>query len=281
MSPEAPRAAAPAPLPRADAGLPPAGGRLWEIDVARTVAIAMMVAYHAAWDVDLLATADLVDPFSGGWRALQVACGSLFLFITGLTLALTNARGRARGLRGAALYRRHARRALMVLGAAALVSVATLLALGTGDWVRFGILHCIGAAMLICPLLVRLGPLLLPLAAAVAAAGIALADADRRDAPWLLPFGVPQQGGAGVDWYPLLPWLAPALVGLWAGSLLYPRGRRGAWAHRLPPEPRWALRLGAPGRRSLPIYLVHQPVLIPLVALALLAAGADIDTGGP
>jgi uncharacterized membrane protein len=263
----------------ADPGAPGAG-RLWEIDLLRTLAIVMMVVYHAAWDIDMLAVEPLLDPFGGGWRALQVACGSLFLAVMGMTLAVMNARGRARGLVGWPLYRRHARRAVTVLGAAVLVSAATLIALGSGDYVRFGILHCIGVAMLICPLLIRLGIWLLPLAVAVAWAGFALAGTAPRDAPWLLPAGVPQTGGAGVDWYPLLPWLAPALVGLWLGTVLYPRGVRGPWGARLAAAPGWAPRATAPGRHALPIYLVHQPVLIPLVALALLAAGVEIDTSG-
>jgi uncharacterized membrane protein len=255
---------------------PAAAGRLWEIDLLRTAAIVMMVAYHAAWDVDFLAVDSPVDPFTGGWRALQVTTGSAFLAVTGITLAMTNARGRARGLSGWALYRRHARRAGVVLAAALVVSAATFVALGDG-WVRFGILHCIAVAMLLCPLLIRLGILLLPLAAAVLWAGLALAGSERREAPLLLPFGVPQTGGAGVDWYPLLPWLAPALVGLWLGTVLYPGGRRGAWGRWLPAERPALVRAGWPGRHSLPIYLVHQPVLIPLVALVLLAAGVAID----
>lgn len=251
--------------------------RLWEIDVARTVAIAMMVAYHVAWDVDALAAEALVDPFSGGWRALQVACGSSFLAITGATLAVMNARARARGLAGAALYRRHARRAVEVTGAALLVSAATLVALGD-DFVRFGILHCIAAAMFLGPALVRLGPWLLPLAAAVLWAGLWASRLDPVAGPWLLPLGVPSRGGAGVDWYPLLPWLAPFLAGLWLGRVLYPGGERGRWAAGWPEGGPWAGRLGAPGRHALPIYLLHQPVLLVLVAGILLLAGVEITT---
>jgi uncharacterized membrane protein len=265
--------AAPGPEPS-----PGATGRLWEIDLLRSAAIAMMVAYHAAWDVDFLAVSSPVDPFGGGWRALQVACGSTFLAVSGITLAVMNARGRERGLSGLRLYRRHASRAATVLAAALLVSVATFVALGDA-YVRFGILHCIGAAMLICPLLIRLRLLLLPLAGAVLWAGLALAQADRRDAPWLLPVGVPQTGGAGVDWYPLLPWLAPALLGLWLGQVLYPRGARGRWGRLVPAHPGWAIRAGWPGRHSLPVYLAHQPVLIPLVALSLWLAGVAIELG--
>jgi uncharacterized membrane protein len=252
----------------------PAPGRLWEVDVLRTAAILMMIAYHAAYDVFQLAPTVDLDPFGGGWRALQVACGSTFLFVVGVSLAISNARGRARGLSGRPLYRRHLRRAAEVAAAALLVSVVTLIALGD-DYVRFGILHCIAAAMVIGPLLLPLGAWNVPLGVAAIAAGIWLDDNVSSDVPGLLVLGVNPHNGA-VDWYPLLPWLGPVLFGLAAGRALYPGGRRGSWGARLP-EPRYARALGAPGRHALPIYLIHQPVLIALVAAALAIAGVELS----
>jgi uncharacterized membrane protein len=248
--------------------------RLWEVDAVRTAAIAMMVAYHAVYDVHLLAPSVDVDPFGGGWRALQVATGSSFLFVVGVSLAISNGRSRARGLAGRALYLRHARRAAQVAAAALLVTVVTRIALGD-DYVRFGILHCIAAAMLIGPLLVRLGWLNAALAPVVLVAGLALNRGDTSDIPGLLVFGVPPPGGAGVDWYPLLPWLAPTLLGLAAGRALYPAGRRGTWGRALR-EPPAARLLGAPGRHALPIYLLHQPVLLLVVGGILTAAGVEV-----
>lgn len=250
--------------------------RLWEVDAVRTLAIIMMVAYHAAYDVHLLAPDVEIDPFGGGWRALQVATGSSFLFVVGVSLAISNGRGRARGLSGAALYRRHARRAGQVTGAALLVTVATFIALGDDDYVRFGILHCIAAAMFIGPLLVRLGWWNAALAVVVLVVGLALNRGDTSDIPGLLVIGIPPPGGAGVDWYPLLPWLAPMLLGLAAGLALYPAGRRGPWGRRLPTPPP-AGALGAPGRHALPIYLLHQPVLILVVGATLAASGVEVD----
>jgi len=254
---------------------PPAPGRLWEVDALRTLAIAMMVAYHSAYDVDLLGPSVDIDPFGGGWRALQVATGSAFLFVVGVSLAISNGRARARGLRGTALYRRHLRRAGQVAAAALLVTVATRVALGD-DYVRFGILHCIVVAMLIGPLLVPLGPWNAVLAGAVLGAGLIVRDLPASDVPGLLALGVPAAGGAGVDWYPLLPWLAPALAGLAAGLALYPAGRRGPWGRRLP-EPAWAGPAGLPGRHALPIYLAHQLVLILIVAAVLALAGVEVS----
>lgn len=254
---------------------PAAGERLWEVDAARTAAIVMMVVYHVGYDVDLLGPSVAIDPFSGGWRALQIATGSSFLFVVGVSLAISDGRSRARGLSARAAYRRHARRAAEVLVAALAVSLVTLIALGD-DYVRFGILHCIAVAMLIGPLLLPLGPVNVALAMGALLAGMALLDGPASGIPGLLVLGVPPEGEAGVDWYPLLPWLAPVLVGLAVGRALYPGGRRGPWGRRLPTPPS-AGRWGAPGRHALPIYLAHQPVLIALVAAGLALAGVEVS----
>ena len=113
-----------------------AGGRLWEVDVARTVGIGLMVVYHVGYDIHFLAPQVALDPFDGGWRALQVTCASTFLAVVGISYWIADQRARSRGLRGAALWRRHARRGGEVLAAALLVSVATLLALGADDAVQ-------------------------------------------------------------------------------------------------------------------------------------------------
>ena len=74
--------------------------RLWEVDVVRTIAILMMVAYHIGYDANLVGPGVDIDPLSGGWLALQVATGSSFLFIVGVSLCdLERARPGARALR--------------------------------------------------------------------------------------------------------------------------------------------------------------------------------------
>jgi uncharacterized membrane protein len=251
--------------------------RFWELDVARTVAIGMMVAFHASYDVDFLAPGLGVEPRDGGLRLLQVATGSLFLALAGVSFTVAAARAREGGLGGRALLLRQWRRAAEILAAALAVSAVTWLLLGDG-YVRFGILHLIAAGLFLAPFAVRLGAWNLALAAALLLAG-RWTQGVLSDVPGLLPLGIrPAEGRVGVDWYPLVPWLAPFLVGLWAGGRLYPAGRRGAWGAWLPVPRRHAAALaGVPGRHSLAIYLAHQGVLLPLVALALLAAGVEID----
>lgn len=252
-----------------------AGARLWEIDALRTTAMVLMVVYHVGYDVHLLAPQVALDPFGGAWRALQVTTGSLFLGVVGVSFWIAHSRAVSRGLTGMRLWRSHVPRAVEVLAAAALVSFATLVALGSEDVVRFGILHLIGVLMLVVlPLAVRLGPWNAVLGACVVAAGIAMNT--RSDVPGALVLGlIPPE--SGVDWYPLLPWAGTALVGIAVGSVLYPGGHRGPSLRRLSTAPRSRLLAGAPGRHSLPFYLVHQPVLIALTAMTLALTGTAID----
>lgn len=251
--------------------------RYWEIDAARSVAVVMMVVYHAAYDVWFLAPSIDIDPFGGGWRALQVATGSSFLALVGVSLAVANGRARARGAQGLGLWRRHARRAVQVLAAATLVSVVTRVALGPDDYIRFGVLHCIATMMLLLPLLAPLGPWVnIALGVLAVAAGFVVREMTST-VPGMLVLGVPPPWSAGVDYYPLLPWGGLAVIGLGVGLALYPAGEpRPMWQ-------RWTSRVAQGqrftwlGRHALPIYLVHQLVLIAVIAGVLTVTGVAVS----
>ena len=65
------------------------------------------------------------------------------------------------------------------------------------------------------------------------------------------------------DYRPLLPWFGVVLVGLFLGNVVYGRGRPAGLPTRSPAVARPLLPLG---RNSLAIYLVHQPLLVALLA---------------
>jgi uncharacterized membrane protein len=60
------------------------------------------------------------------------------------------------------------------------------------------------------------------------------------------------------DYVPLIPWAAPALAGIAVAKAL----RIDRWQGRPPTATLRALSF--PGRHSLVIYLIHQPILIGL-----------------
>lgn len=234
----------------------------------------MMVVYHVVYDINFLLPAAGVDPYNGVWRALQVVCGSTFLTLVGISFWISHERAKADRLTGEQLWRSHLLRGFEVLAAATVVSIATRVALGPDDAVRFGILHLIAALMIVVlPLTVRLGRWNAILGAAIIAAG--LSTDLTSDIPGLLALGFePPQ--AGVDWYPLMPWGGAALLGVALGSVLYPCGRRGPALRALPRHPRLGRLAAQPGRRSLPFYLVHQPVLVAVLGSGFWLFGADV-----
>jgi uncharacterized membrane protein len=245
--------------------------RYWEIDLARTLAITMMVVYHTGYNVDFLVPGREHDALGGGWRALQVATGSLFLFLVGLSFTISDASARRRGLDRIARLRRHAWRGIQILACGMVVTAVTRVALGEG-FVRFGILHAIGVSLLLAPLVARLGMWNAPLGVGVILVGLAI-QRGHVDVPGLFAIVWEPTGRAGVDYYPLMPWFGLVLLGIAAGTLLYPGGRPGMWNTRIgDAPPRW---LTAPGRHSLVIYLVHQPLLIVAVAAALALLGVE------
>ena len=178
---------------------------------------------------------------------------------------------------GWALWLRHARRAGQVLAAALLVSVATYLLLGD-EYIRFGILHCIGFSMLLAPLFVRLGRFNLMLGAAVVVVGLQLTEVT-VDQGWLFPLGLRSGAELGVDYYPLLPLVRAGADRPRPGSAaLSLRSTRSLLERVVRQGGRIATPISAPGRHALPIYLLHQVLLFPAVAAALWLAGIEIDS---
>ena len=251
--------------------------RLALVDLARGLALVAMGVFHLAWDLSHLGfiTTDVAQ--HPGWRLFSQAIAATFLALAGVSLALAH----AHGVRAAAFWRRVA----LVAGAAALVTAGTWLLMPQAP-IFFGILHCIAAgAILALPfvrvrwwltvlagVLVLAMPLVLSLPA-VDAWQVAM-ESSRLNGLWQ-HLGLTSDGPVAVDFVPLVPWFGIMLGGVAAGSWLVTRGPVEALATmRVPPAGQalvWA------GRRSLPIYLLHQPVLLgSLMLLALLAPGLTI-----
>ena len=67
-----------------------------------------------------------------------------------------------------------------------------------------------------------------------------------------------------MDYEPIFPWFGVVLIGMGLGEFLYPEGVR---SFTLPQIPEIVVRpLAFLGRHSLIIYLVHQPIIILVIA---------------
>jgi uncharacterized membrane protein len=234
--------------------------RFWEVDAARGVAIIMMIVYHTAYDLDTLGGYDFQST-SGYWALFADLTAGLFLFLVGVSLAISRARTSLTGWR---LFGKYLARGSRIL-TYGVVLTFVFLALGMGV-VAFGILHLIGVSIILAYPFLRLRSTNLVLGTLIFLAGqYILAQDPGSQSFWLLPFGIVPEGVIMPDYRPLLPWFGVVLIGLFFGNVVYGDGRRPAVLEDK--APMLARPLLPPGRNSLFIYLIHQPVIIALLAV--------------
>jgi uncharacterized membrane protein len=231
--------------------------RYREIDLVRGIAILMMILFHTVFDLYFFRILPL-DIYSGFWRYFAFATASLFLLIVGISLTISRARSVKSGYplalkflyRGAGIF---------MLGL--LVTFCTWLFLREG-FIIFGILHLIGISVMISPLFFRFKKWNIGLGFLVILIGFWFAS--RTGPIWLLPLGIHPATFWSVDYEPVFPWFGVVLIGMGMGEYLYPGGVRN---FAMPHIPEIIIRpLSFLGRHSLIIYLVHQPIIILLIA---------------
>ena len=219
----------------------------------RGFTIVSMVLFHAAYDAAYLYGFDM-PWFQGAlfqdiWRA---SISWTFLALAGWMTTLTRSNFRRAALYGVA--------ALVVWVATSVASVDTA--------VSFGILFCMAASTLVFavarPVLERMNPLVGTLV--FLALFLVTLDVPHHLYPvggiaWL---GFPGSGFSSGDYYPIIPFTFMYLSGAMAARAhaKYAGGEYPSWMYidACPP-------LSAIGRMSLPIYLLHQPLLLVIFEL--------------
>src|SRR4030043_203985 len=235
----------------------PRRSRFWEIDLLRTVTIAMMITYHVLYLLDFfgIQSTGVPGPYHGLWWWIPVVIVSLFTFLAGVSLTITYSRGKA--MRGFML------RGLKIFGWGMAITLLTWI-IAPHEYVRFGILHFFGVAFILAPFFVRFRYINLILGAVVIAAGIYIGEQGIPvNSPWLLwlmPYSF-----STMDYWPLLPCFGIFLVGMFCGTILYPQGNRRVSIPDF--NNRVVSALTLPGRHPLVIYLAQWPALIGILLL--------------
>ena len=232
-------------------------GRCGLIDAVRGAAILNMIAYHLCYDI--FVAYGVWDGFlSAPWAVIweRLICGA-FIIVSGISLH----------------FSRHPyRRGLFVNLCGLLITAVTLL-LMPSQTIWFGILNLLGCAMMIVCALSGLLDRIHP-AAGLAFSLLLFAGlyglpkgyvgffsvALLRLPAWLYgcrylaPLGLPARDFISADYFPLIPWVFLFLCGYYLWELAVRADRKELFRLRAP-------ALEMIGRRSLWIYLIHQPVL--------------------
>lgn len=219
-------------------------GRARGLDLARGLAVLAMVAYHFAWDLSHFGLIETDVGLDAGWKRFAQAIAASFLAIAGASLALSAQNGLDR--------RAFLKRLAKIIAAALAITAATYIAF-PDRFIFFGILHCIAvSSVLALPFLKRHWGL----SALAGLFVLALPLVYRSpffEHPALVWLGLGTEPPLTNDFAPVFPWTGCLLLGLAAGKLWL---ARGGVAAATPPS-----LLARIGRWSLPIYLVHQPLM--------------------
>lgn len=223
--------------------------RIWELDALRGICILGMVMVHGLYDAVVLYR--LVNWQIGPVFSFIMNWGGvLFLLLSGICATLST---------------RGSRRGWIVFCCGMLCTAVTggmyLLGLSGKEMIIwFGVLHCLGLCMLMWPLF-RHCPvwLLLGLGLSFAMIGQYFLAHVRLSHDFLAPLGLTSRFFSSGDYFPLLPNLGFFLLGSAAGKVFY-KEKKSLLPHVRANRPVLVF-LQLCGRMSLPIYLLHQPVL--------------------
>ncbi len=233
--------------------MPPAAvPRLAVVDAVRGIAIIGVMAFHLVWDLFYFGYYDVDVMTDLGWVIFARTLSSTFLFLVGFNLVLAH----GRGWRWSAFWRRFA----VIAGASLVVTIATWV-LFPESFIFFGILHAIALfTLLALPALRAPLWLVVLVALAVLVPGFAFHHPafDDKALAWIGFWVTPPPAN---DLVPIFPWFGMTLAGVVAARLVLasPLVERLA---ALPLEGLFWRVLRWLGRWSLPVYLVHQPILV-------------------
>lgn len=233
--------------------------RFWEIDVLRTVAIAMMITFHTLYLLNFFGIRDtgVPAPPYGFWWWFPRMTGGLFIFTAGVSLTIAYSK--------VGTIWPFMRRGLEIFAWGMGITLITWLISRQG-YVRFGILHFFGIAFILAPFFTRFRFINLIAGAALMAAGIYLQIQGMRiDFPGLFWLGLMPRDFWTWDYWPLLPWFGLFLLGMFCGTTLYPQGERRFSIPEFTDPVTSALIL--PGRHPLVIYLAQWPAIIGILLL--------------
>lgn len=232
--------------------------RFWEIDLSRGTAIILMIIFNYSFALNYLKIY-ILNAGLFYWYIFPRLIGGSFIFISGLSLTLMYSQNQKE------ICKKFFSRGLKIFCYGILITIITFLTFPEA-FIIFGILHFIGFSIIFGQFFLKFKKLNLFLGLIIIALGIYLQNF-RFDFRWLLWLGFIPENFYTFDYFPVLPWFGVTLLGIFFGNLLYRNGKRN---FKIIDISNFSIVkiLSFLGRKSLIIYLIHQPLLV-LILLIL------------
>lgn len=236
--------------------------RFEELDLIRGLAVVLMIAYHAIFDLYIFG---LLDPRIGS-SPLEVfadVIAGTFFSVVGVSLYISFSRTKEENYDASYRLKKYFTRCAKLLGWGGIVTVVTYF-LFPDMVILFGALHFIGVSVLFGYAALELTYawkrfhryvlfIMIVTAAFLINGPIRSVQVDN---PFLLWLGMAPPEFQSLDYFPIFPWFGLVVSGLIFGEILYPGGTRRWGFYRIESYPLEFL-----GRNALIIYFFHQPLI--------------------
>lgn len=212
------------------------------LDAWRTLSIVLMIAYHFLYDLYIFGIISADQLFSTPLNILERFICCSFILLAGAS---------------ARFSRSNLRHGLIVLAAGAVVEIGAAVA---GQTIRWGVLMLLGTSMVLYHFSGKFLQKLQPDSLTALCIGLYVftnwwTKVTPVSVGWLYPLGLTAPGFYSADYFPLLPWFFLFLIGTVLGGWCLEHRENKVLTAALPRALTW------PGRHSLIIYVLHQPVL--------------------
>ena len=223
------------------------------LDITRTIAIVLMVVFHFLYDLKFFNFVDWDTPDGHGWKEFRFVIITLFFLCLGVSLTFAYSERFH--------FKKFALRVGQIVGSALVISIVTYIVL-PANWIFFGVLHFLALSAVMVIWFVKLPVLSMLIGLIIIAFGVSEHLPNRW--PFDLLFtGLPSYTN---DYVAIQPWLGVVFLGV---SIAH-----SSWLKSDPLKsflttltPKRQKYLLWPGQHSLSIYLLHQPIMLGLLAL--------------
>jgi len=238
--------------------------RFWEIDFLRGFAIILMIFFHILYDLNFFLITDF-RLYSGIILYIARLSAAIFVVLAGVSLSLSYSRVKNR-LQANEIVLKFLKRGCKTIFLGIIISIITWFYIPRG-FVVFGILHFIGASIILSLIFIRYRLLNIIFGILFIILGLYL-RLFTFDLNFLIPFGFIPNNFWTIDYFPLLPWFGLILFGISIGNIIYPNKNRKF--EMMDRSKNIVIKSFCfLGRNSLLIYFLHQPIIIGLIIIFL------------